>query len=289
VNLIGSALPCSLKEYGLILTDIVAISADGRITPNDCGLYSERHESAWSSIVAEIRRWTPAKLGVQLGHAGRRGSVAPRFWGLDRPLREGAWPLLSASALPYTPKSQVPKAMDRADMDRVCDSFIAAARMADEVGFDLLQLHFAQGYLLASFLSPLTNLREDEYGGDFESRASFPLEVFDAVRAIWPPHKPMSVAITASDYVKGGSTVEDAIRLTCLLKEHGCDFISVLAGQTLPEGEAPYGRGFLTPLSDRIRNEAHVSTMVGGYLTNSNEMNTILAAGRADLSVLAGL
>ncbi len=158
--------------------------------------------------------------------------------------------------------------------------------MAGQAGFDLLQLHFAQGYLLASFLSPLTNLREDEYGGSLENRARFPLELFDAVRKAWPSHRPISVALTASDYAKGGATVEDAIHFAGLLKEHGCDLISVQAGQTTPDAEPPYGKGFLTPLSDRIRNEAHIFTMVGGYLTNSNEVNTVLAAGRADLCII---
>jgi anthraniloyl-CoA monooxygenase len=159
--------------------------------------------------------------------------------------------------------------------------------MADDAGFDLLQLHVAHGYLLASFLSPLTNLREDDYGSSRENRARFPLEVFDAVRAAWPAGKPLSVALSATDYARGGTTVEDAILLACLLKEHGCDLIDVLAGQTTPESEPPYGRSFLTPLSERIRNEARIATMVGGYLTNSNDINTILAAGRADLCVMS--
>jgi anthraniloyl-CoA monooxygenase len=286
VNLTGGALPESLHEYGLILTDLVAISAGARITPHDCGLYTEAHKAAWKSIVEELHRRSRAMVGTQLGHAGRRGATEPRFWGLDRPLRQGAWPLVSASALSYTAKSRPPTAIDRAGMDHVRNSFVASARIAEQAGFDLLQLHFAQGYLLASFLSPLTNLREDEYGGSLESRALFPLELVDAVREVWPPHKPISVALTADDYAKGGATVEDAIHFACLLKEHGCDLISVHAGQTTPDAEPPYGKGFLTPLSDRIRNEAHIFTMVGGYLSNSNEVNTILAAGRADLCII---
>jgi anthraniloyl-CoA monooxygenase len=158
--------------------------------------------------------------------------------------------------------------------------------MTIDAGFDLLQLNYAQGYLLASFLSPLTNQREDEYGGSLESRARFPLEVLDAVREVWPTDKPISIVLTATDYAKGGAPVEDAIHFACLFKEHGCDLIAVQAGQTTPDAEPPYGKGFLTPLSDRIRNEAHMPTMVGGYLTNSNEVNTILAAGRADLCIM---
>ncbi len=197
--------------------------------------------------------------------------------------------MLSASPIPYTPVSQVPKEMDISDMERVCDDFVRATRMAHEAGFDLLQLHFAQGYLLASFLSPLTNRRTDEYGGNLEQRMRFPLAVFDAVRAAWPATKPISVAISATDCVPGGSSVDDAVTLASTLKAHGCDIIEVLAGQTTLEGEPPYGRGFLTPLSDRIRNEAGIPTIVGGYLTTTNEVNTILAAGRADLCILEQL
>jgi anthraniloyl-CoA monooxygenase len=176
--------------------------------------------------------------------------------------------------------------MDRADTDSVRESFVSSARMAVEAGFDLVQLHFAQGYLLGSFLSPLTNRRDDENGGSLENRARFPLEVYDAVREVWPSGKPISVALNAADYARGGTTVEDAIHLACLFKERGCDLIAVHAGQTTPDAEPPYGKGFLTPLSDRVRNEAHVYTMVGGYLTNSNEVNTVLAAGRADLCII---
>ncbi len=182
--------------------------------------------------------------------------------------------------------SQVPKEMDKDDMERVCDDFVQATRMADEIGFDLLQLHCAHGYLLASFLSPLSNQRTDEYGGTVEQRMRFPLAVFDAVRAAWPDTKPISVVLTATDCVPGGSNIDDAVVLARTLKAHGCDIIEVLAGQTTLEGESPYGRGFLTPLSDRIRNEAGIPTIVGGYLTRSNEINTILAAGRADLCIL---
>jgi anthraniloyl-CoA monooxygenase len=286
MNLTAGALPESLSEYGLIMTDLTAVAADARVTRHDCGLYGEAHVGAWAGVLAEIRRRSHAAIGVQLAHAGRRGATEPRVWGLDRPLREEGWPLVSASAIPYTDKSQVPQALDREGMDRVRDSFVASARMADAVGFDLLQLHFAQGYLLASFLSPLTNQREDEYGGSIEKRARFPLEVFDAVRAVWPAEKPVSVAITAIDYARGGGEVEDAIHFACLLKAQGCDFVQVLAGQTVPNGEPPYSRGFLTPLSDRIRNEAHIPTMLGGYLTTSNDINTVLAAARADLCIL---
>jgi anthraniloyl-CoA monooxygenase len=277
---------CALSGAGLVITEPIAISAEGRITPDSAGIYDTDHVTAWSNGVEFIHTHTPAKVAVQLNHAGRRGSTRPRMQGLDRPLREGNWSLLSASPISYTPQSQIPREMDRIDMDRVRDDFVCAAQLAQEADFDLLQLNFAQGYLLASFISPLTNLRGDEYGGELDYRMRFPLEVFDAVRAAWPQEKPISVAICATDYVKGGFEIDDAVSVVRILKAHGCDIIAVLAGQTTIEGEPAYGRGFLTPLSDRIRNEAGIPTMVGGYLTTSNEVNTVLAAGRADLCIM---
>jgi anthraniloyl-CoA monooxygenase len=283
----GSQLArCAEGGAGLVVTDICAVSPEGRITPFDLGMCSEAQGKAWASIVEMVHTIAGARVGVQLGHAGRRGSTRPRSEGLDRPLKGGGWPLLAASAIPYTKSSQVPKELDRADMNKVRDDFVQGARMAQECGFDLLQLDFAHGYLLASFLSPLTNQRKDEYGGSLENRARYPMEVLDAVRAAWPKDKPLSVGITGTDYVKGGLEIEDAIELARILKAHGCDLVHVHAGQTTPEAEPPYAKGFLTPLSDRIRNEAGVPTMVGGYLTTSNEVNTILAAGKADLCVM---
>ncbi len=271
---------------GLVLTEPMAVSAGGRITPQSARMYDTSHMTVWARILETLHAQTAVKIGIQLVHAGRRGSTRPRSEGLDRPLPHGNWPLLSASPLAYTFQSQVPKEMDRSDMESVRNDFAHAAKMAHEAQFDLLQLHFAQGYLLASFLSPLTNQRSDEYGGSLEQRMRFPLEVFDAVRAIWPEHKPISVALSVTDCVKDGFSVEDAIVVARTLQEHGCDIIAVLAGQTTLDSEPAYGRGFLTPLSDRVRNEAGIPTLVGGYLTTSNEMNTILAAGRADLCIM---
>lgn len=274
---------------GLIMTELAAVSAEGRITPDDVGMYHTNHEAAWAEIVQFVHTHSSTKMGIQLGHAGRRGSTRPRSEGLDRPLRQDNWPLLSASPLPYTPSSQVPNEMERADMDCVRDNFVRATQMVQAADFDLLQLHFAHGYLLASFLSPLTNQRTDEYGGDLVQRMRFPLEVFDAVRTAWPQEKPISVAISVTDYMKNGFSVEDAITVARTLKEHGCDILMVLAGQTTMESEPAYGqhgKGFLTSLSDRVRNEASIATMVGGYLTTSNEVNTILAAGRGDLCMM---
>ena len=280
-------LPIDLQGVGLVMTEVCAVSSGGRISPGDRGMYNDAHKAAWASIIEEAHE-QGGRVGIRIGHAGRRGGVRPRSEGLDRPLREGEWPLISASPIPYTPRNQAPKEMDRAGMDSVRDDFVRATRMADETGFDLLQLHMAHGYLLASFLSPLTNLRVDEYGGDPQKRARFPLEVFDAVRAAWPQEKPLSVALSASDWARGGVELEEVIAFARLLKEHGCDLIEVLAGQTTPASEPPYGRGFLTPLSDRIRNGAGIPTMVGGYLTTGSEANTILAAGRADLCMIRG-
>ncbi|MCZ7568185.1 MAG: FAD-dependent monooxygenase [Ardenticatenaceae bacterium] len=271
---------------GLVITETAAVSSEGRITPGDVGMDCPEQQEAWARIVDSIHASFSARVGIQLGHAGRRGSTRRRREGLDQPLREGNWPLLSASPLPYTPHSQIPKEMDRADMDKVRDEFVRAARMAQEAGFDLLQLHFAHGYLLASFISPLTNMRSDDYGGSREKRLRFPLEVFDAVRAVWPEHKPISVAISAADWVEGGFDVADAVVLAKVLKEHGCDLIMPLAGQTTPEFQPLYGPGFLTGLSDRVRNEAAIATMTTGHITTAGQVNTILAAGRADLCIL---
>jgi len=272
---------------GLILAKLASVSADGRITPEDAGMYTRLQVEKWAFLVEFIHRKTPAKIALELSHAGRRGSTRPRFQGLDRPLRAYNWPLLSASALPYTSYSQTPKAMDRADMEQIIQEFVRGARWAHEAGFDMLQLNMAHGYLLASFLSPLTNQRDDEYGGDLEGRMRYPLAVFDAARAAWPENKPLSVAFSASDCVKGGFDLEDALLFAQTLKGRGCDIIEILTGQTTIDSEPAYRRGFLTPLSERVRNEARIPTLVGGYLTTSDEINTILAAGRGDLCIWA--
>jgi anthraniloyl-CoA monooxygenase len=282
----GQLLRRARAGASLILTEPVAVSAQGRITPGCTGMYDEEHLAAWKKIVDSIHINTPTKIALQLSHAGRRGSTRPRSEGLDRPLLTGNWPLLSASPLPYTPADQTPKTMDRADMDRVRDEFVRAATLADEAGFDMIQLHFAQGYLLAGFLSPLTNQRQDDYGGSPENRLRFPLEVFDAVRAVWPADKPISVAVPATDWEKGGLGLDDGVAIAEMLKTHGCDLIQALAGQTTPKASPVYGSGFLTPLNDWLRNNAHVPTMTMGHITTTDEVNTILAAGRADLVIM---
>ena len=276
----------SRRRAGLVLIGPVAISAQGRITPRCAGIYTERQVETWKKLVSEMLNAGAQITGIELNHAGRRGSTRPRAGGLDRPLPGYNWPLLSASAIPHGSNSQTPREMTCEDMDRVCQEFVCAAKYALDAGFDLLLLNMAHGYLLASFLSPLSNQRADAYGGTLEQRIRYPLEVFDAVRASWPADKPLSVALNASDCVTGGTTIEDAVSVARMLREHGCDIIAVQAGQTTSDSEPAYGRGFLTAYSDRIRNEAGIPTIVGGYLTTSDEVNTIIAAGRADLCII---
>jgi len=277
----------ALGGAGLVITEMTDVSRDGRITPGCAGLYKPEHVAAWKRVVEFVHANSFAKIGIQLAHAGRKGSTRLAWEGIDEPLPEGNWPLLAASAIPYLPHSQVPKAMDRADMDRVREDFVRAAKLADDAGFDLIEIHCAHGYLLATFLSPLTNHRTDEYGGSLENRARYPLEVFAAVRAAWPAKKPMSVRISATDWVPGGFTPQDAVAVAKLFKEAGCDVLDVSAGQTVPDARPVYGRLFQTPFADRVRHEAEMPTMTVGNISSWADVNAILAAGRADLCVLA--
>ena len=276
---------------GLVVTEMTGVSADSRISPACAGLYEPGHVVAWKRIVNFVHAHSAAKICVQLAHAGRKGSTCPPWQGagMDRPLPDGNWPLLSASPIPYREgESQVPRAMDRADMDRVLGDFVRAANWADEAGFDMLELHMAHGYLLSSFISPLTNRRDDDYGGSLENRMRYPLEVFDAVRASWPEAKPMSVRISATDWVAaGGLTAADSVAVARMLKAHGCDIVDVSAGQTVSWAEPEYGRMFQTPFADRIRHEAGIPTIAVGNITTADQVNTIIAAGRADLCALA--
>ena len=239
------------------MTEMICVSADGRITPGCGGLYRDDHTAAWRRIVDFVHANGQAKIGCQLGHSGRKGSTKLMWEAEDEPLDEGNWPLLAPSPLPYLPGiSQVPREMTRADMDAVRDDFVAATRRAAEAGFDLLEIHMAHGYLLSSFLSPLTNVRTDEYGGSLENRARFPLEVFAACRAVWPEERPMSVRISAHDWCDEGFTDDDAVALARLLRQAGCDIVDVSSGQVSPDQEPAYGRSFQTPFADRIRHEA---------------------------------
>jgi len=277
----------ALGGAALVIAEMTDVSRDGRITPGCTGMYKEEHVGAWGRIVSFVHQHTRAKIALQLAHAGRKGSTKLMWEGIDEPLPAGNWPLISASAIPWDEGSQTPKAMDRDDMDQVRDDFVAAARRAQSAGFDMLEVHFAHGYLLASFISPLTNRRTDEYGGSLENRMRYPLEVFDAVRRVWPERKPMSVRFPAFDWAPGGLEVEEAVAAARMLKEHGCDIIDVSSGLTTPESAPDYGSMFQVPFSDRIRNEAGIPTMTVGGIRNWDHVNTILVSGYADLCVLA--
>jgi anthraniloyl-CoA monooxygenase len=273
---------------GLVCIEMTCVSPEGRITPGCTGMYSPGHEAAWKRIVDFVHTETDAKICCQLGHSGAKGSTQLGWEEMDAPLRQGNWPVLSASEVPWSPRNQRPKAMDRADMDRVRDQFVAAARMADRAGFDMLELHCAHGYLLSSFITPLTNTRTDDYGGSLANRMRYPLEVFRAVRLVWPTGKPISVRISANDWVgEEGVEPEDAVEIARMLQEAGVDICNVSAGQTSIRARPVYGRMFQTPFSDRIRNEAGMATMAVGNIYEPDHVNSILMAGRADLVCLA--
>lgn len=271
---------------GLIFTEMACVSRDARITPGCAGLWNDEQEASWRRIVDFVHGNSAAKICLQLGHAGRKGATKLMWDGMDRPLEEGGWEVFSASPLPYFPDSQVPRELDRAGMGAVRDSFVAAAERGERCGFDMLELHCAHGYLLASFISPLTNSRTDEYGGSLENRLRFPLEIFGALRAVWPKHKPMSVRISATDWADGGITGDDAVAIARAFAEAGVDLVDVSTGQTVRDAQPVYGRMFQTPFSDQVRNEARVATMCVGNITTADQANTILAAGRADLVAL---
>ncbi|MXQ10649.1 bifunctional salicylyl-CoA 5-hydroxylase/oxidoreductase [Microvirga makkahensis] len=277
----------SIGGAGLIFTEMTCVSPESRITLGCTGLWNDEQEAAWKRIVDFVHANSAAKFCLQLGHAGRKGATKLMWEGIDRPLEEGAWDICSASPIPYFPDSQVPREVSRAEMDAIKAQFVAAAERGDRAGFDMLELHCAHGYLLASFISPLTNRRTDEYGGSLENRLRYPLEVFDAMREAWPARKPMSVRISATDWAEGGITGEDAVEIARAFAEHGVDLVDVSAGQTVREARPIYGRMFQTPFSDQVRNEAQVATMCVGNITTADQVNTILAAGRADLVALA--
>jgi anthraniloyl-CoA monooxygenase len=271
---------------GLVMTEMICVTPEGRITPGCGGLYRDEHTEAWRRVVDFVHAHGQARIGAQLGHSGRKGATKLMWDGIDRPLTDGGWPLLAPSALPYFADSAVPRAMDRADMDAVRDAFVASTVAADAAGFDLLELHMAHGYLLSSFLSPLTNRRTDAYGGELVDRARFPLEVFDACRAVWPEGKPISVRISAVDWAPGGFDGDDAVALARMLREHGCDIVDVSTGQVVPEQQPAYGRSYQTPFADRIRHEVGIPTVAVGALSSHEDVNTTIVAGRADLCAL---
>jgi anthraniloyl-CoA monooxygenase len=273
---------------GLVMAEMTDVSREARISHGCAGLYKAEHADAWRRVVEFVHRESAAKIGIQLGHAGRKGATKRLWEGDSEPLPEGGWPLVSASPIPYfADRSPLPREMTRADMDQAIAEYARAAALARRAGFDLLEIHMAHGYLLASFISPLTNTRTDEYGGAIENRMRFPLQVFDACRAGWPAELPMSARISAVDWAPGGMTPDDAVAVARLLKEHGCDIVDVSAGQTVPDQRPSYGRLFQTPFADRIRHEAGIATMAVGNISSYMDVNTIIAAGRADLCLLA--
>jgi anthraniloyl-CoA monooxygenase len=273
---------------GLVTIEMTCVSPEGRISTGCTGMYSQEHEAAWKRIVDFVHAETDAKICCQLGHSGAKGSTQLGWEESDAPLKGGNWPVMSASDIAWSERNQRPRAMDRADMKLVRDQFVAAAEMAQRADFDMLELHCAHGYLLSSFITPLTNNRRDEYGGTLENRMRYPLEIFGAVRAVWPAGKPISVRISANDWVgEGGIQPQDAVEIARMLQAAGVDICDVSAGQTSVRARPVYGRMFQTPFSDRIRNETGMATMAVGNIYEPDHVNSILMAGRADLVCLA--
>ncbi|WP_329295107.1 bifunctional salicylyl-CoA 5-hydroxylase/oxidoreductase [Streptomyces sp. NBC_01455] len=278
----------ALGGAGLVMTEMVCVSAEGRITPGCAGLYTHRQADSWRRITGFVRAQAPGTaIGVQLGHAGRKGSTKLMWEGIDEPLEEGNWPLVAASPIPYGPDSQSPRELSRAQLTDIREQFAAAAWRAARCGFDLLELHCAHGYLLSGFLSPLTNLRTDAYGGSLERRLRFPLEVFDAVRAVWPEERPMTVRISATDWAEGGTTGDDAVAIARAFAAHGADAVDVSTGQVVADERPEYGRSYQTPYADRIRHETGLPVIAVGAISSWDDVNSLILAGRTDLCALA--
>ena len=278
----------ALGGAALVFAEMTAPCAEGRITPGCPGLWDVAQMRSWQRIVNFIHSaGNGARAGMQLGHSGPKGSTQVGWESADEPLPTGNWPLTAASSVAYGPDNALPQAMTRADMDRVTAQFVQSTRYAAKAGFDWLELHCAHGYLLSSFITPLTNLRTDDYGGDLAKRCRYPLEVFAAMRAVWPADKPMSVRISAHDWAPGGNTADDAVAMARLFKAAGCDFIDVSSGQTTRAAKPVYGRMYQTPFADRIRNEVGIQTIAVGAISEVDHVNSIIAAGRADLCAIA--
>jgi anthraniloyl-CoA monooxygenase len=274
----------ALGGAALVFAEMTCVSADARITPACPGMYAPEHTQAWRRIVDFVHGHSDAKIALQLGHAGAKGSTRLMWEGMDQPLEQGNWPLLAASPQQYLAGvSQTAQAMTPSDMDRVVADFVRATQAADAAGFDWLELHCAHGYLLSSFISPLTNQRDDDYGGSLENRCRYPLRVFAAMRAAWPAHKPMSVRISAHDWVEGGITPDDAVAIARLFKAAGADMMDCSSGQVSKLERPLYGRMYQTPFADRVRNEAGIATIAVGSIYEADHANGIIAAGRADL------
>ncbi len=277
----------ALGGAALVFTEMTCVSPEGRISLGCTGLYTDEHVAAWKRITRFVHEWTPARICLQLGHSGRKGSTKKMWEGMDQPLEAENWPVQGPSALPWSPRNQIPREMTKQDLALVLAEFVRATELAVTCGFDMLELHCAHGYLLSSFITPLSNTRADEYGGSLENRLRFPLEIFRAMRAVWPEERPMSVRISATDWVENGITGQDAVHIARALVDAGADIMHVSTGQTSTESMPVYGRMFQTPFSDWIRNEARVPTIAVGNITDIDQVNSIIAAGRADLVSLA--
>ena len=277
----------ALGGAGLLYTEMTCPAPDARITPGCAGLWNDVQRDGWKRVVDFVHANSSAKMGLQLGHAGRKGSTQLGWQRMDEPLDQGNWPVISASPIAYSATTPVPREMTRADMLRVTEEFVAATRRGAEAGFDILELHCAHGYLLSSFLSPLTNQRGDGYGGDVAARARYPLEVFEAVRAVWPADKPISVRLSCHDWFPGGNTADDAVAIARLFKAAGADIIDCSSGQVVAEQKPVYGRMWQTPFADRIRNEVGIPTVAVGSIFEADHVNMVISAGRADLCAVA--
>ena len=280
----------ALGGPGLVMTEMVCVSPQGRISPGCTGLYSAEQEQSWKRIVDFVHGQSSAKIGVQLGHSGRKGSTKLMWEGIDQPLEQDNWTVVGPSALPYSPAGQTPRELSATDLDAITAEFVASAQAAARAGFDLLELHCAHGYLLSSFLSPLSNQRSDEYGGSLENRLRYPLAVFDAIRLVWPAERPLSVRISATDWAEGGNEIDDAVEISRAFAEHGVDAINVSTGQVVSSEQPAFGRSYQTPFADRIRNEVgekYGTTVIAvGAISSYDDVNSVLLAGRADLVAL---
>ena len=280
----------ALGGAALVMTEMVCVSSTGRITPGCAGMYTAQHEASWKRVVDFVHDRSTAKIGIQLGHSGRKGSTRLMWEGIDEPLAEANWTVVGPSPVAYSAGNQVPRELTVAEMEQIKEQFAASARAAARAGFDLLELHCAHGYLLSSFLSPLSNLRTDAYGGPLAARLRYPLEVFDAIRAVWPPERAISVRISATDWYEGGNDIEDAVEIARAFASRGADAINVSTGQVIKAEEPAFGRSYQTPYADRIRNEVGarygVAVIAVGAISSYDDVNSLLLAGRADLVAL---
>ncbi|HEY7147801.1 MAG TPA: FAD-dependent monooxygenase, partial [Streptosporangiaceae bacterium] len=277
----------ALGGAGLVMTEMVCVSPGGRITPGCAGLYAPAHEEAWRRVTGFVHDSSTARIGLQLGHSGRKGSTRLMWEGIDQPLESGNWEVCGPSPIPYRDGvNQVPRELTLAEMAQIKDQFTAAVAAAGRCGFDLIELHCAHGSLLSSFISPITNQRTDQYGGSLQRRLAFPLEVFTAMRAVWPASKPMTVRISATDWCEGGITGADAVAIARAFAAAGADAIDTSTGQVTPEEQPAFGRSYQTPFADAIRNQAGLATIAVGVISSADDVNSIIAAGRADLCAL---